>query len=57
MNSNYSEETGKTPFDTRFAQRTATQDAFFPADFILSSPQGVSKGEIGEIPLHGEQLQ
>ena len=39
---------GKTPFDTRFAQRTATQDAFFPADLILSSPQGVPKGEIGK---------
>ena len=38
------------PFDTRFAGRTTTQDAFFPADFILSSPQGVSKGEIGKIP-------
>ncbi len=29
---------------------------FFPADFILSSPQGVSKDEIGKIPLHAEQL-
>jgi len=50
-------ETGKTPFDTRFAQRTATQDAFFPADFTLSSPQGVSKGETGDIPSQDEPLQ
>ena len=27
------------------------QNMFFPADFILSSPQGVSKGKIGRIPL------
>ena len=29
---------------------------FFPADFILSSPQGVSKDEIGKIPLHAGQV-
>ena len=29
---------------------------FSPADFILSSPQGVSKDEIGKIPLHAGQL-
>ncbi len=56
MACNYSGAMEKTPFDTRFAARTATQGAFFPADFILSSPQGVSKGEIGKILSHGEQL-
>ncbi len=43
-------------FDMHFTTQINTQNAFFPADFILSSPQGISKGEIGTILLHGKQL-
>ncbi len=41
----------------RGGSRAAPTSAFFPVDFILSSPQGVSKGEIGKIPLYAEWLQ
>ena len=51
------QENGKNALRYAVRLRTATQDAFFPADFTLSSPQGVSKGEIGKIHCTPAQLQ